>query len=281
MSVTEHSIKVESLRWFYREANPRGVEQPSPVLLLHGIPSQSYSWSDVMSNLAERGFRAIAPDWIGSGSSAKPDRREFAYTPEAYIDALAGFISALEMENFSLVVQGFLGSVGLQYAFRYPDQIECLAILNTPLSSAAKLPWKMRQWGIPLAGEMLTQDPLLVDRTLEGGSGYQISDRDLDVYRQPFLKSSDAGRSLLATIKNLELSQSMAELEMGWRDWKKPTLIIWGMEDPWLPFSEAENLASSPNVELVKLEEAKHYPQKHWSQEVGDALTHFLRRTRW
>lgn len=234
-----------------------------------------------MSNLAERGFRAIAPDWIGSGSSAKPDRREFAYTPEAYIDALAGFISALEMENFSLVVQGFLGSVGLQYAFRYRDQIECLAILNTPLSSAAKLPWKMRQWGIPLAGEMLTQDPLLVDRTLEGGSGYQISDRDLDVYRQPFLKSSDAGRALLATIKNLELSQSMAELEMGWRDWKKPTLIIWGMEDPWLPFSEAENLASSPNVELVKLEEAKHYPQKHWSQEVGDALTHFLRRTRW
>ncbi|MGK7875981.1 MAG: alpha/beta fold hydrolase [Xenococcaceae cyanobacterium] len=279
MSITEHSIEVGALKWFYREAAPKGDSDKSPVLFLHGLPSQSYSWCEIMPELAEKGFRAIAPDWIGSGFSAQPDRRDFAYTPDAYIEALAALIPALEIEKFSLVVQGFLGSVGLQYALRYPEQIERLVILNTPLSTAAKLPWQMRQWGLPLIGDILTQDPLLVDRSLEGGSGFVISDQNLDVYRKPFLKSSDAGRALVATIRNLKLSESMSELESGFPNWTKPTLIVWGMADPWLPSSDAENLASSqPNAELVKLEEAKHYPQEHWPKEISEAILKFLRR---
>jgi haloalkane dehalogenase len=177
------------------------------------------------------------------------------------------------------VVQGFLGSVGLQYAFRHPEQIERLAILNTPLSSAAGLPWLMRQWGFPLMGEMLTQDPLLVDRALERGSGYVISDKELGRYRQPFLKDSKAGRSLLATIKNLNLRQAMQEIETGWQSWDKPTKIIWGMGDPWLSSDVPEALAKeNRNIRLAKLEEAKHYPQQHWSDEISPILLTFLRQ---
>ena len=232
-----------------------------------------------MPALAEKGLRAIAPDWIGFGYSAKPDRRDFAYTPDAFIQALADFIQVLELEQFSLVVQGFLASVGLQYVLRHPEQIERLAIINTPISSTAKLPWKIQQLGIPLVGDMLTQDPLLVDRTLEGGSGYRVSDQDLDVYRRPFLKSSDAGRSLLATVQQLQLKQSMAEIESGFANWTQPTQIIWGMKDPWLPFTQAQSFAKSiPNAELSPLEEGGHYPQEHWSAKVSDALIPFLRR---
>lgn len=279
MSVEEHKIKVGSLEWFYREAEPIGRTDRLPVLLLHGLPSQSYSWGEVMPSLAEKGFRAIAPDWIGFGFSAKPDLRDFAYTPDAFITALAEFIKALELERFSLVVQGFLGSVGLQYALRHPDKIERLAILNTPIATTAKLPWKIQQLGLPLMGDILTQDPLLVDRTLEGGSRYPIQDKDLDVYRQPFLKSSKAGRSLMATVRNLQMQQSMAEIESGLRDWKQPTAIIWGMADPWLSFTQAQNLANSvKNAELIQLEKAGHYPQDHWSEKVSDAIQLFLRR---
>ncbi|NES81836.1 MAG: alpha/beta fold hydrolase [Moorea sp. SIO2B7] len=276
--MTEQSIEVGSLKWFYREANPKENSDKVPVLLLHGLPSQSFGWCEIMPELADKGFRAIAPDWIGSGFSSKPDRRDFAYTPDAFIDALADLRAALELEKFSLVVQGFLGSVGLQYALRYPEQIERLVILNTPLSTAAKLPWKMKQWGLPLIGDVLTQDPLLVDRTLEGGSGFVIGDKNLDVYRKPFLTSSDVGRSLVATIQNLKLSESMAELESGFPNWSKPTLIIWGYADPWLASSDAEKLASSyKNIELVKLKEAKHYPQEHWVKEISEAILNFLR----
>ncbi len=279
MAISEQSIKVGSLQWFYREANPVGKSNKLPVLLLHGLPSQSYCWSELMPDLAERGFRAIAPDWIGSGLSAKPDKREFAYTPDAFIDALAEFLKTLELERFYLVVQGFLGSVGLQYALRHSDQIERLAILNTPVSSAAKLPWQMQQWGLPLLGDILTQDPLLVDRTLEMGCRYQIEEKYLDIYRKPFLKSSDVGRSLMATVKNLKLQQSMAEIESGYANWEQPTLIFWGMKDPWLPFTQVQQFASIfKNAELIKLEEGGHYPQEHWSGKLSDALLPFLRR---
>jgi pimeloyl-ACP methyl ester carboxylesterase len=277
--ISEQSIEVGSLKWFYREAKPIGESDKLPVLLLHGLPSQSYCWSEIMPDLTERGFRAIAPDWIGSGFSAKPDPREFAYTPDAFIEALGDFLKTLEIERFYLVVQGFLGSVGLQYALRHPEQIERLAILNTPLSSAAKLPWKMQQWGIPLVGDMLTQDPLLVDRTLEAGCRYQIEDKYLDVYRRPFLKSSDVGRSLLATAKNMQMRQSMAEIESGFANWEQLTLIFWGMKDPWLPFTQAQQFANAlKNSELVKLEEGGHYPQEHWSGKLSEVLLPFLRR---
>jgi len=277
--ISEQSIEVGSLKWFYREAKPIGESDKLPVLLLHGLPSQSYCWSEIMPDLTERGFRAIAPDWIGSGFSAKPDPREFAYTPDAFIEALGDFLKTLEIERFYLVVQGFLGSVGLQYALRHPEQIERLAILNTPISSAAKLPWKMQQWGIPLVGDMLTQDPLLVDRTLEAGCRYQIEDKYLDVYRRPFLKSSDVGRSLLATAKNMQMKQSMAEIESGFANWEQPTLIFWGMKDPWLPFTQAQQFANGlKDSELVKLEEGGHYPQEHWSGKLSEVLLPFLRR---
>lgn len=282
MSISEQSIEVESLKWFYREANPVNPSNQPPVLLLHGLPSQSYSWSVLMPDLAEKGFRAIAPDWIGSGFSAKPDRRYFAYTPDAFIKALAELLEHLQIERFHLVVQGFLGSVGLQYALRYSDQIERLVILNTPVSSASQLPWKIQQLGLPLIGDMLTQDPLLVDRTLEGGSGYQVSDKDLDVYRRPFLQSSDAGRSLLMAVKNLQMRPSMAEIESGFRTWTKPTLILWGMKDPWIPFIQAQEFVKViAKAELVKLEEAGHYPQEHWSGKISEELLSFLRRQAW
>lgn len=278
MSISENKIKVGALEWFYRESISPGRSDLLPVVLLHGLPSHSYSWRHIMPALARQGTRAIAPDLIGFGLSGKPERREFAYTPDAFITALAELFQVLELNRFSLVVQGFLGSIGLQYALRHADRIESLTILNTPISTVAKLPWKMQQWGLPMAGEMITQDPLLVDRTLEGGSRYQISDADLDVYRKPFLKSSKAGRALLATVRNLQLQQSMVEIESGFQQWQKPTLIVWGMNDPWLSLSMAQNLVkSAPQTELVQLQNVGHYPQEHYSEEILKDLLPFVR----
>mgnify|MGYP003335139200 FL=1 len=244
MSIEKKNITVGSLEWFYREAQPDGETDKLPVLLLHGLPSQSHSWTIIMPELAQAGYRAIAPDWIGCGFSPKLDKRDFPYTPEAFINALAELIKSLELESFYLVVQGFLGSVGLQYALRNPEKIERLTILNTPISTTAKLPWQIQQLGIPFVGDMLTQDPLFVDRTLEKGSRLTVADEDLDVYRSPYLRSSAAGRAILAIVRNLDLKKSMAEIESGFRGWQQPTLIIWGIKDPWLDITQGENLAN-------------------------------------
>ncbi|MFM7427137.1 MAG: alpha/beta fold hydrolase [Elainella sp.] len=276
----ETSIVANDLTWFYRTAEPEqpGSNKP-PVLLLHGLPSQSYGWRHVLPALAQQGYRAIAPDWLGFGRSDKPDRRRFAYSPDAYVQELEAFLQALKIERCLLVVQGFLGSVGLQYALRHPDQIERLAILNAPVTTAAKLPWKIKQMSLPLVGEMLTQDPLLVDRTLEGGGGYRVEDADLDVYRRPFLKSSEAGRALFAALQNLKLAQATAEIEQGFASWQQPTLLAWGIRDPWLPLSLAEAFCQIvPQAELVPLEEVGHYPQEDWHEKVSAALLDFFRQ---
>jgi pimeloyl-ACP methyl ester carboxylesterase len=279
MSIDEKIVEVSPLQWFYRETNPVNKTDKPPVLLLHGLPSQSFTWTAIMPDLAAQGFRSIAPDWVGYGRSTKPDKRDFSYTPDAFVDALTGFIQAIELDQFYLVVQGFLASAGIQYALRNPEKIERLAVINTPVSAGIKLPWKMQQLGLPFIGDMMTQDPLLVDRTLEGGSRQTISDKDLDVYRRPFLKSSDAGRSLMNTVRNIQLPQSMAEIESGWKAWTRPTLFVWGLTDPWLSVEPAQKLVGSlQNAELVTLEQAGHYPQEHWSEKVGDALITFLRR---
>jgi len=279
MKPDEKSIQVGSLNWFYREANPSNSNNRSPVILLHGLPAQSYSWREVMPALAEKGLRAIAPDWIGFGFSDNPDKRHFAYTPDAFLDAFAALLQALEIEQFSLVVQGFVGSVGLQYALRNPDRIERLAILNTPITSDAKLPWKIKQLSLPFIGDVMTQDPLLVDRTLEGAGPYQVADADLDIYRRPFLRSSAAGRALMATIRNLQLPQVTTEIEAGLKQWQHPTLLIWGEDDPWLPVSMAQTtLNALSNGELAKLEKVGHYAQEDWHEKVNEVLVPFLRR---
>ncbi len=279
MSLTENTITVNQFQWFYREALPVTSRENIPVMLLHGLPSQSFSWCEIMPMLADYGYRAIAPDWLGCGFSAQPDKRDFSYTCDAYVGAIKDLIAAFALDELSLVVQGFLGSVGLQYALRHPDKINRLIILNTPLSRDVKLPWMIAQWGWPLIGDMLTQDPLLVDRSLEGGSGFVIDEDNLQVYRKPFLTSSAAGRALVNIVKNLKNPSSLEEINSGLREWKKPVMIIWGTQDPWLSVSEAENLATkNPHIELVKLEKAKHYPQEHWSKEIAPVIVNFLGR---
>jgi len=279
MTTGENWVEVGSLGWFYREAEQIGRDDRSPVLLLHGLVSQSYSWRNVIPALAEQGFRTIAPDWIGCGYSDKPDRRDFAYTPEVLLNALEEFINTIGLKKFSLVAQGFLGSIGIQYALRHPQQVDRLAILNAPISQTVQLPWKLKQMSIPLVGDMLTQNPLLVDRILEGAGGYRIKDQDMDIYRRPWIKSSDAGRALMATLQNLQLSQVTAEIETGLDQWDQPLLMAWGIRDPWLSSEPVHTLVRShKTAEFVALEEVGHYPQEDWHEKVSEALVTFLRR---
>lgn len=280
VAIAEQRIEVEGLEWFYREVSPKSANSDRlPVLFLHGLVTQSYSWRDVMPAIAEQGFRTIAPDWIGHGFSAQPEKRDFAYTPDAFVQALDNFLKSLSIERMHLVVQGFLGVYGLLYAFRYPQTVERLVIVNAPLAPDGKLPWALKQMTLPLIGEMMTQDPLLVDRTLEGGGPYQVQDDDLTVYRKPFLTTSAAGRALLATLRNLKLIATTEEIASGLLQWQGLTQVIWGTADPWLPVELAETwTANLPNGQIAKLEEVGHYAQEDWAEKVVTVLLPFLKQ---
>lgn len=272
-------MQIGDLQWVYREWVPERPNDKPPVVMLHGLVSQSYSWRDVMPALGEQGFRSIAPDWIGHGSSSKPDIRQFDYKPETYLRTFSDYIDALELDRFSLVVQGFLGATGLLYAAQNPDKIERLIILNTPLPPKADLPFSVKMMGWPFVGDVMTQDPLLVDRTLEGGGPYQVADDDLDVYRRPFLKSSDVGRALMWTIRAMKMPHITAQIAQGFANWSRPTLVVWGISDPWLSADSAKAFAQGlDDGEYVELEEVGHYAQEDWAEKVGEAVVPFLRK---
>lgn len=280
VAIAETFIKVGEFDWLVREVKPTTPTDKPPVVLLHGLVSQSYSWRHTLPAIAtETGRWAIAPDWLGMGFSARPDRWDFAYTPDAYIEALAQFLDTLDIDQCVIVAQGFLGSVGIQYALRNGDRVERLVICNAPISTEHKLPFKIQQMGWPFIGDMITQDPLLVDRTLEGGGPYQVDDEDLDVYRRPFLQTSDTGRALLAAVQRLQLKTTTAEIQAGLAQWDKPTLILWGLSDPWLPVEAVESIATAlSDGKLVKLDQVGHYAQEDWPEKVNEALIPFLRQ---
>ena len=280
MALQEQTLAVESLQWFYREAIPSSPKESAlPVVCLHGLVSQSYGWRQVLPAIADLGFRAIAPDWIGAGFSSKPERREFAYSPTAFVSALEAWREAMGIDRLHLVVQGYLGAAGLLWAAQHPDRVERIAIVNAPFYAGASVPWKIKQLGLPLAGEMLCQDPLTVDRVLEGGGGYQVEDADLDVYRKPYLTSSAAGRALLATVRQLNQAEVSEQVAIALAKRAAPILVAWGDRDPWLPVDAAEaGAAKLPSAEFVRFEETGHYPQEDWPEKLTQALSLFLRR---
>jgi pimeloyl-ACP methyl ester carboxylesterase len=281
MTIDRAMIKVGEYEWFYRECQPLNqLNQRPAVVFLHGLIAPSYSWRQVMPELMALGFRCIAPDWLGTGNSQIPDRLDFPYTPAALSAELGKFLDAMGIEQCALVVQGYSGVIGVKYALEHPDRIDRLAILNAPISAQAKLPWQIRQLGIPLVGDALVQDFRLPDKIIEGGGGYRVEEKAMNIYRNPWLESSDGGRILHTLIRNLNVPELGATIEQGLKTWDKPLLLAWGDRDPWLPIAAAKATAQGfPAAEFVTLEEVGHYPQEDWHEKVVDAVGTFLRRS--
>jgi pimeloyl-ACP methyl ester carboxylesterase len=276
MAIASQKITVGNFTWFYRETEKLDNGR-LPILFLHGLPSHSYGWRGVMKRLEAANFYCLAPDWLGSGSSSYPSSREFSYRADAFQAALKDFLQALGIERCHIVTQGFLGHVGILFALNEPALCDRLAILNGPVLPGSKLPWPMQQWGLPLAGEMLTQDPLLVDRTLEKGSGFVIGDADLAIYREPYKTSSGVGRALMTTVRRFDLLTVLEELQTKLKARTAPTLFLWGSQDPWLNSAQlATWVKTETSHQWRDLPEAKHYPQEHFPEAIAPHLSEFL-----
>jgi pimeloyl-ACP methyl ester carboxylesterase len=273
-------LTIGNLSWHYRQQAPAGVTTPPVALFLHGVPITSLSWTGVIPKVAEAGWRCVAPDWIGLGGSSKPQKQDFPYTPEAYLEALSAFIDAMEIEKMAIVAQGFLGSVGIQYALKYPEKVDRLTIVSAPIFPVNPMPWPLRKLGLPVAGEMLCQDPLSSERILEKGCKFVILEEFLQEYRRPFTKSSDPGFALLAIMRNIQVAKVSQEISVGLSQATFPVQVIWGEKDPWLDVDVAKQATKLiPKGEFKAIDTAGHYPQEHFYDQIGDLLVNFLKRT--
>ena len=122
-----HHVNVEGRELFYREA---GSANSPTIVLLHGFPSSSHMFRDLIPGLADK-FHVIAPDYVGFGYSDAPSATEFEYT----FDNLAAHVEELLFENlglqkFSIYVQDYGAPVGYRIATKHPDAIESIVVQN-------------------------------------------------------------------------------------------------------------------------------------------------------
>jgi pimeloyl-ACP methyl ester carboxylesterase len=123
---TYRTIAIDGLDIFYREAGSRS--NPT-ILLLHGFPTSSHMFRNLMSALADR-FHLVALDYPGYGNSSMPTVDEFDYTFDRLAEIVEKFITAVDLKRYSLYVMDYGAPIGYRIAAKYPERVEALIVQN-------------------------------------------------------------------------------------------------------------------------------------------------------
>jgi len=117
---------IDGVSIFYREAGP--ADAPV-VLLLHGFPTSSHMFRNLIPALADR-FHVIAPDYPGFGQSAMPDHTQFANTFGHYADLVDGLLQQLGAKRYAMYVMDYGAPVGFRLALKHPERVSALIVQN-------------------------------------------------------------------------------------------------------------------------------------------------------
>jgi pimeloyl-ACP methyl ester carboxylesterase len=124
--VRYNTIRVNELDIFYREAGPQNA---STILLLHGFPTSSNMFRNLIPRLATS-FHVVAPDYPGFGQSGMPSHEDFAYTFENLTNVVEQLVDKLGLSSYSLYVMDYGAPVGYRLALRHPDRVQALIVQN-------------------------------------------------------------------------------------------------------------------------------------------------------
>jgi pimeloyl-ACP methyl ester carboxylesterase len=121
-----HRLEADGVSVFYREAGPPDA---SVVLLLHGFPTSSFQYRELIPRLADR-YRVIAPDLPGFGFTEVPEKRHYKYTFDALANTLLTFTEALHLERYALYVFDYGASTGFRLAMAHPERVTAIVSQN-------------------------------------------------------------------------------------------------------------------------------------------------------
>ena len=260
MTTYQHA-DVRGLRVFYREAGSR----TSPtIVLLHGFPSSSHMFRDLIPQLAGR-FHVIAPDYIGFGYSDAPDTSKFEYTFDnlaAYIEEL--LFGSLGLKKFSIYVQDYGAPVGYRIASKHPEAIEGMVVQNGnayaegigPGFDAMKPFWAKRtaETEKPVR-ELLTKQTTIFQYT-HGVKDVSRISPDSYTVDQLFLDRPGNDAIQLNLLHNYQSNLThYDEWHEFFRNKQPKTLIVWGKNDPFFTVEGAKAyLRDIPKAELHLLD---------------------------
>ena len=180
-------VEVKGSRMHYVEQG-----DGEPILLVHGNPTSSFLWRNVIPHLSSSG-RCIALDLIGMGKSDKPDIPYRIFDHSEYFD---GFIAALGLKNIRLVLHDWGGFLGLHYAARHQENIRAIAFMEAVVKPM-KLTDRSEQTQAIFSmfrgdqgWQKIVRENFFVEKVLPGSIVRKLTDSEMNVYREPFVEES-------------------------------------------------------------------------------------------
>jgi pimeloyl-ACP methyl ester carboxylesterase len=273
---------IDGLNVFYREAGPK--DAPT-IVLLHGFPSSSHMFRDLIPKLSDR-FHVIAPDYIGFGFSAQPPAGEFKYTFDnltSYVEKL--LFGVLGLKEFSIYVQDYGAPVGFRIATRHPEAIEGIVVQNGNAYvegiSAAFDPLKPF-WANRNAETETPVRSLLTLQTTQFQYTHGMKDAgavspDSWTFDQHFLDRSGNDAIQLDLFHNYTSNVALYdEWHQYFRDRQPRTLIVWGQNDPFFTVAGAKAfLKDLPKAELHLLDSG-HFAIENSADFIAERIREFL-----
>jgi pimeloyl-ACP methyl ester carboxylesterase len=247
------------------------------VLLLHGWPTSSFLWRNVMPAIARRN-RVVALDLPGFGASDKPLGVRYGF--ELFDRALDGFLAALGIDETGIAVHDLGGPIGVHWALHRPERVTRVALLNTlvyPEFSDAVLEF-IRLCSTPGLREQIT-GPQGLEAVMRLGLADEtnLTDDVLAGVREPFA-SEDSRRALADAGIGLEL-QGFEEIARLLPSLSVPVRIVYGEQDRILP-DVGETMArvkrDLPQAEVTGLPDCGHFLQEEAPAKVGELLAGFF-----
>ncbi len=266
------TVEVGDLTLQYRE-----LGSGPPVLLLHGWPTSSFLWREVMRPIAVEN-RAIAVDLPGFGGSSKPTGTSYSF--RFFEEAIDGFLAELGVDRLSLAVHDLGGPIGVHWAIARRERVERLALLNTLLYSRLSLAAIAFVVGarVPGVRGVLTSDRGL-DLAMKVGMANRerLTDEVRRAVREPFA-TSDARRALAKAGCGLS-PKGLGDIERAMPELEWPVRVIYGERDRILP-DVAKTMAKVkrdvPHAEVTSLPACGHFLQEDDPEQVGSLLAAFF-----
>lgn len=276
--------KVGHVEVFYREAGP--ADAPI-LLLLHGFPSASHMFRDLIPLLADR-YRIIAPDLPGFGQTRAPKRGAFTYSFDAMADVLEGFVDAIELDRFALYIFDYGAPTGLRLAMKHPERITAIISQNGNAYEEGLSdewgPWQT-YWRDPSDANREACRASLSPNTIRNwqyGTGADPSLLGPDGYELDIAYMARSGAEEVQLDLILDYRSNVAlypAFQAYFRSYRPPLLAIWGRYDPaFVPAGALAYKRDLPNAE-VHLLNAGHFALETHHQEIANYMRDFLQTT--
>ena len=281
MTVSYKTQRVADVDVFYREA---GAKDAPVLLLLHGFPTSSHMFRDLIPQLADR-YRVIAPDLPGFGYTKAPPRESFRYTFDNLARVIDEFTEALGLDRYALYIFDYGAPVGLRLATAHPERVTALISQN----GNAYMEGFSDEWG---AWQAYWRDPSPENREAcrqslsadvienwQYRTGADPSRLSPDGYMLDIALMSRPGAEeiQLDLIRDYRTNpERYPEFQAYFREHQPPFLAVWGRHDPaFLPAGAEAYKRDLPHGH-VHLLDAGHFALETHADEIAQIIRSFL-----